>query len=244
VLVVGIIEGSVWYGLDSTRFELVLDIIESSIWYGAYRAFNAGGVRGLLPVILGVTVSSVRKTVARLLVLTVSLGYGVVRPTLGSTAYRVGLFGAVYFVFSAAFDVASNVSSMSDYSVPTRLFIVLPVGILDAFFYWWTFTALTRTLSQLSSRRQSAKLLLYRRFSRVLLVAVLISVAWVLGQMAFIMADSLDERWSVLWVFDAFWHLLYFCMLLSITWLWSPSINNLQYAYYEQAEAEDEAEDG
>ena len=24
----------------------------------------------------------------------------------------------------------------------------------------------------------------------------------------------------------------------------SPSINNLQYAYYEQAEAEDEAEDG
>ena len=48
-----------------------------------------------------------------------------------------GLFGAVYFVFSAAFDVASNVSSMSDYSVPTRLFIVLPVGILDAFFYWW-----------------------------------------------------------------------------------------------------------
>ena len=110
----------------------------------------------------------------------------------------------------------------------------------------WVFSGLTRTLSQLSSRRQSAKLLLYRRFSHVLLVAVVVSGLWVGWQMLVIVSDSLDERWDKLWIFDAFWHVLYLAVLLAICFLWSPSKNNLQYAYMDeltQQEAEDEEEE-
>ena len=97
-----------------------------------------------------------------------------------------------------------------------------------------TLCLLSRTLAQLASRRQSAKLLLYRRFSHVLLAAVVVSALWVCWQMAVIVSDSLDERWDKLWVFDAFWHVLYLAVLLAICYLWSPSQNNLQYAYMDE----------
>jgi len=197
---------------------------------------------------LGVCISTARKTVSRLLVLAVCLGYGVVRPSLGSVAYRVLALGLVYTVFSAALDVASNVSQISEMSTPVRLLLIAPVAALDALFYWWTFSGLTRTLAQLSTRRQSAKLLLYRRFSYVLITSIVISGAWVLWQMVAIVTDNLDDRWATLWIFDAFWHVLHFGILLVIAYLWSPNKNNLQYAYMdelgqeEDQEEEDEAE--
>ena len=225
---------------------LLLGVVEGATWYMAYRAFNHGGNRGMLPTTLGVLASTVRKTVARLLVLAVCLGYGVVRPTLGTTAVRVGLFGAVYFVFAAALDVASNVSTMSEYSVPVRLLFIMPVALLDVLFYWWTFSALMRTLSQLSGRRQSAKLLLYRRFASVLLIELAVAAIWAARQLSTIVSEDLDEEWASLWVFDAFWHGLYFCVLLSITWLWSPNMNNQTLVWHAQDEdfaSEEEAEE-
>ena len=212
------------------RGVLLLSVVEAATWYLAYRSFNESGARGLLPTIGGVVVSSSRRTISRLLVLTVCLGYGVVRPTLGSVAHRVALLGAIYFAATATLDVASNTSRLDEYAVPTRLLLVVPVGVLDAAYFWWCFSAMSRTLSQLARRRQSAKLLLYRRFSHVLMLLLLLSGVWVAWQMAFIVGDHLDERWRLLWTFDAFWHLLYAAMLLTICVLWSPSKSNLQYA--------------
>lgn len=136
--------------------------------------------------------------------------------------------------------MASNVSQLSEASTPLRLLCILPVALLDALLYCWVLTGLTATLSQLTSRRQSAKLLLYRRFSYVLLASVVVSVVWVCWQMATILSDSLDQRWATLWLFDAFWHVLYFVLLLAVCSLWSPSKNNLQYAYMDEVGQEDE----
>lgn len=222
---------------------LLLSVVEAATWYLAYRSFNESGARGLLPTIGGVVVSSSRRTISRLLVLTVCLGYGVVRPTLGSVAHRVALLGAIYFAATATLDVASNTSRLDEYAVPTRLLLVVPVGVLDAAYFWWCFSAMSRTLSQLARRRQSAKLLLYRRFSHVLMLLLLLSGVWVAWQMAFIVGDHLDERWRLLWTFDAFWHLLYAAMLLTICVLWSPSKSNLQYAYMDELAVHDNEED-
>jgi len=224
---------------------LLLGTFETLIWYLDYRSFNAGGTRGVAPVVLGVFLSTVKKVVSRLLVLAVCLGYGVVRPTLGSVAYKVLALGVVYLTFSAVVDVASNISQMSEMSVSLRVFFILPIALLDSFFYWWVFSGLNRTLSQLSTRRQSAKLLLYRRFSHILLISICISGIWVGWQLIVIISDTLDSRWAYLWMFDAFWHLLYLGILLAVCCLWSPSKNNLQYAYMDelgQSEEEEEEE--
>ena len=59
---------------------IFLGAVESATWYFDYISFNAGGTRGVAPVVLGVLLSTVKKCVSRLLVLVVCLGYGVVRP--------------------------------------------------------------------------------------------------------------------------------------------------------------------
>ena len=51
---------------------------------------------------------------------------------------------------------------------------------------------------------------------------------------------SLAEHWQLLWLVEAFWHVLYFGLLLCIALLWSPSQNNIQYAYSEQVVFEEE----
>lgn len=162
---------------------IALGMVETATWYFDYVSFNASGTRGLGPVVVGVFASSVKKTVSRLLVLVVCLGYGVVRPTLGEAGWRVCVLGVLYFGCSMVLDTVSNVGPITDVSVPLRLLFIVPVALLDAAFYWWTFSALSATLAQLSSRRQSAKLTLYRQFSRVLLASVVLSAGWVTWQM-------------------------------------------------------------
>ncbi|KAJ1633252.1 lung seven transmembrane receptor-domain-containing protein [Pavlovales sp. CCMP2436] len=223
---------------------IALGMVETTTWYLDYVNFNSSGLRGLWPVVIGVLASTVKKTVSRLLVLVVSLGYGVVRPTLGAVTNRVMLLGLLYLLFSMILDTVSNLSPITEVSVPLRLLFILPVALLDAVFYWWIFSGLSRTLSQLASRKQTAKLDLYRRFSRVLIASIVLSAAWVSWQMVVIISDSLDDRWDSLWVFDAFWHLLYAVILMAICFLWSPSKNNLQYAYSQELRQEDEGEEG
>ena len=58
--------------------------------------------------------------------------------------------------------------------------------------------------------------------------------------MLFLLADRLDEHWATLWTFDAFWHVLYLGVLSTICLLWSPSKNNLQYAYMDELSAMEE----
>ncbi|KAG8470707.1 hypothetical protein KFE25_009128 [Diacronema lutheri] len=221
---------------------IALGMVETATWYFDYVSFNSTGTRGVGPIVVGVFASTVKKTVSRLLVLVVSLGYGVVRPTLGADGARVVALGVVYFTFSMVLDTVSNISPITDISVPLRLLFILPVALLDAAFYWWIFSGLSRTLSQLLSRKQSAKLTLYRRFSHVLIASIVLSAAWVTWQMVVIISDSLDDRWDTLWIFDAFWHVLYAAILMAIACMWSPSQNNLQYAYSDELLQDDDAE--
>lgn len=162
---------------------IALGMVETATWYFDYVSFNSTGTRGIGPIVFGVFASTVKKTVSRLLVLVVCLGYGVVRPTLGNVATRVMLLGVVYFIFSMILDTVSNISPITEISVPLRLLFILPVAFLDATFYWWIFSGLSRTLLQLSQRKQSAKLTLYRRFSHVLILSIVLSAAWVTWQM-------------------------------------------------------------
>ena len=51
---------------------VLLGLLESTAWYTDYIGFNRGGSRGITPVVIAVSISTVRKTVSRLLVLTAS----------------------------------------------------------------------------------------------------------------------------------------------------------------------------
>lgn len=42
-----------------------------------------------------------------------------------------------------------------------------------------------------------------------------------------------DQLWRSVWVWNAFWHTLYFIILIAICIIWRPTENNSRYAYSE-----------
>ncbi|XP_062156248.1 uncharacterized protein LOC133864067 isoform X2 [Alnus glutinosa] len=219
-----------------------LGMCEMALWYFEYANFNSTGSRPMGITVWAVTFSAIKKTFSRLLLLVVSMGYGVVRPTLGSTTTKVLLLGVTYFVASEALELVEHLGNINDFSGKTRLFLVLPVAVLDACFILWIFSSLSKILEKLQIRRSMAKLELYRKFTNSLAVSVLLSVAWIGYELYFNATDPLSELWRRAWIIPAFWTLLAFILLGVICILWAPSHNPTRYAYTEEMGEESEEE--
>lgn len=211
-----------------------LSMSEMALWYFEYLNFNSTGLRPMGITMWAVTIGAVKKTVSRLLILVVSMGFGVVRPTLGGLTSKVLLLGGTYFLAYESLDVVENVNTINDPPGKERLFLVLPVAMLDAFFILWIFTSLSRTLEKLQARRRFAKLELYRKFTNSLAVSVVVAVAWIGYELYFKATDPYGERWQSFWIIPAFWYMLSFVLLVIICILWAPSQNSTRYAYSEE----------
>ncbi|KAF7814011.1 transmembrane protein 87A [Senna tora] len=231
---------------------ITLGMLEMTLWYFDYAEFNETGVRPTGTTIWAVTFGTVKRTVARLIILMVSMGYGVVRPTLGGLTSKVVMLGSTFFLASEVLELIENVGAISDLSGKARLFLVLPVAVLDAFFILWIFTSLSATLNKLQAfleklislyacllvvifdimlhhaRRMMIKLDMYRKFTNALAVAVIVSVGWICYELYFKSNDVYNEQWQNAWIIPAFWQVLSFSLLCVICALWAPSQNSLR----------------
>lgn len=127
---------------------IALGLFEMILWYFEYVNFNNTGMRPIVLTTWVVTVGAIKKSISRLLILSVSMGYGVVRPTLGGLTSKVLLLGITYFLASELLNITEYVGTINDVSGRARL-LVLPDAFLNAFLILWIFTSLSRTLEQL-----------------------------------------------------------------------------------------------
>ncbi|GAB2272074.1 hypothetical protein Dimus_006893 [Dionaea muscipula] len=228
-----------WKDLTQLHYNITLVIalgmLEMAFWYFDYSSLNSTGIRPMGVTTWAVTFTAVKKTVSRLLLLVVSMGYGVVRPTLGALTSKVLLLGAVYFVASEALELYEHLGNINDFAGKTKLVFVLPVVFLDTSFILWTFSSLSSTLEKLQTRRSMVKLELYRKFTNSLAVFVVLSIAWIGYELYFNATDPLSELWRIAWIIPAFWALLMYSLLVVICVLWAPSKNPTRYAYSEEA---------
>ncbi|KAL1829312.1 hypothetical protein ACET3Z_007724 [Daucus carota] len=222
---------------------ITLGMFEMALWYFDYAEFNETGVRPTGITVWAVTFGTVKRTVSRLIILMVSMGYGVVRPTLGGLTKKVMILGVTFFVASEILELVENVGAISDLSGKARLFFVLPVALLDAFFVIWIFTSLSSTLNKLQARRMMVKLDIYRKFTNALAVAVLVSVGWICYELYFKSTDVYNEHWRNAWIIPAFWQVVSFSLLCVICALWAPSQTSMRYAYSEDGTDEFDKED-
>ncbi|XP_057990041.1 uncharacterized protein LOC110670657 isoform X2 [Hevea brasiliensis] len=222
---------------------IALGLSEMILWYSEYANFNSTGTRPVAITTWVVTVGAIRKTFSRLVILSISMGYGVVRPTLGGLTSKVLLLGCTYFLASELLGITEYVGSINDISGRARLFLVLPDAFLDAFLILWIFTSLSRTLEQLQAKRSSVKLDIYRKFSNALAVAVVTSVTWIAYEVYFKATDPFNERWQSAWIITAFWDILAFALLSVICYLWAPSQSSQRYAYSEEVGEESDDEE-
>ncbi|CAA3008756.1 transmembrane protein 87A-like [Olea europaea var. sylvestris] len=218
---------------------ITLGMFEMALWYIDYAKFNETGVRPTGITVWAVSSGTVKRTISRLIILMVSMGYGVVRPTLGGLTSKVLMLGATFFVASEVLELVENVGATSDLSGRAILFFGLPVAILDAFFILWIFKSLSLTLNKLQGRRMTAKLDIYRKFTNALAVTVIVSVGWISYELYFKSNDVYNEQWQNAWIIPAFWQVLSFSLLCVICALWAPSQNSMRYAFSSEDASED-----
>ncbi|OWM81617.1 hypothetical protein CDL15_Pgr007655 [Punica granatum] len=215
---------------------IALGMCEMALWYYEYANFNSTGTRPWDVTLWAVTFTAIKKTLSRLLLLVVSMGFGVVKPTLGGITSKILLLGAVYFIVSESYELIQHLGNINDFSGKTALFLLLPLTFLDTSFILWIFSSLSKTLEQLQMKRNMAKLELYRKFTNALAASVLLSIAWIGFELYFNATDPLSELWQIYWIIPAFWIVIAYSLLVVICVLWAPSRNPTRYAYLEGAD--------
>ncbi|XP_015981590.2 transmembrane protein 87B isoform X4 [Rousettus aegyptiacus] len=207
---------------------IFLGMLEKAVFYTEYQNINSTGLstQGLL--ILAELISATKKTLARLLVIIMSLGYGIVKPRLGTIMHRVIGLGLLYLTFAAVEGVMRVVRANDSDLV---LLTSLPLSLLDSGLCWWIFISLAQTMKTLRLRKNTVKFSLYRHFTNTLIFAVLASTVFMVWTTKTFRFAKCQSNWMERWVDDAFWSFLFSLILVVIMFLWRPSANNQRYAF-------------
>ncbi|XP_074188595.1 transmembrane protein 87B isoform X1 [Rhinolophus sinicus] len=207
---------------------IFLGMLEKAVFYTEYQNINSTGLstQGLL--IFAELTSAVKRTLARLLVIIVSLGYGIVKPRLGTVMHRVIGLGFLYFIFAAVEGVMRVVGANDS---DLELVASLPLSLLDSGLCWWIFVSLAQTMKTLRLRKNTVKFSLYRHFTNTLIFAVLASVVFMVWTTKTFRFAKCQSDWMERWVDGAFWSFLFSLILVVIMFLWRPSANNQRYAF-------------
>ncbi|XP_032918926.1 transmembrane protein 87A isoform X2 [Catharus ustulatus] len=217
---------------------IFLGMLEKAVFYAEFQNIRYTGESVQGAVILAELLSAVKRSLARTLVIIVSLGYGIVKPRLGVTLHKVVMAGALYLLFSGMEGVLRVTGAQND--LASLAFI--PLAFLDTALCWWIFISLTQTMKLLKLRRNVVKLSLYRHFTNTLILAVAASIVFIIWTtMKFRLVDCQSD-WQELWVDDAIWRLLFSMILFVIMILWRPSANNQRFAFSPLTEEDDDDE--
>ncbi|XP_030632908.1 transmembrane protein 87A [Chanos chanos] len=251
--IIYVLLGVLWLGLsacywrDLLRIQfwiggvIFLGMLEKAVYYAEFQSIRYDGLSVQGAVVFAEVLSAVKRTLARVLVIIASLGYGIVKPRLGALLHRVVGVGLLYLIFSIVEGVL-RVNSAEDDLV---LLAAIPLAVLDSALCWWIFVSLAQTMKLLRLRRNVVKLSLYRHFTNTLIFAVIASVVFIIWTTKTFKLSQCQSDWRELWIDDAFWRFLFSLILLVIMFLWRPSANNQRYAFsplVDELSEEEEAE--
>ncbi|XP_051255610.1 transmembrane protein 87A-like isoform X2 [Dicentrarchus labrax] len=218
---------------------IFLGMLEKAVYYAEFQSIRYDGLSVHGAVVFAEVLSGVKRTLARVLVIIASLGYGIVKPRLGALLHRVVGVGLLYLIFSI-FEGILRVNAAEDDVV---LLAAIPLAVLDSTLCWWIFVSLAQTMKLLRLRRNVVKLSLYRHFTNTLIFAVIASVIFIIWTIKTIRLSKCQSDWRELWIVDAFWRFLFSTILLVIMFLWRPSANNQRYAFSPLLDEESEEEE-
>ncbi|XP_046871102.1 transmembrane protein 87A-like [Hypomesus transpacificus] len=253
--IVYVLFGALWlfwsacYWRDLLRIQfwigavIILGMLEKAVFYSEYQSIRYRGdfVQGA--VIFAELLSALKRSLARILVLIVSLGYGIVKPRLGTTVHRLAAVGLLYLVFSS---VEGVLRVTGGFYGTVALVANLSLSLIDSCVMWWIFISLSQTTRLLKLRRNVVKLSLYQHFTNTLIFSVLASIIFIIWTTKVFKLVDCQTGWRDLWVDDAFWRLLFSTILLVIMVLLRPSANSQRFSHsplIDEDEEEDEAKE-
>ena len=227
---------SMCYWRDLLRIQLwvggviLLGLMEKAAYLAEFDEINRSGYTFKVAMLVAEVISCFKRSLARMLVIIVSLGFGIVKPRLGPTMQKVIALGGLYFVFAVVDGVFRIVDRKED-TDSKGVLAGVPLVFIDVAICYWILTNLQQTMRTLRVRRNIPKLTLYRHFSNTLIFCVIASVAFMIWSLMRHRFVNCLKDWKELWLDDGFWHILFSFILLVIIILWRPSNNSQRFAF-------------
>jgi hypothetical protein len=210
---------------------LALGMMETALRYYDLAQFNRFGTRGTILMLASSVMHTLKQTVSRLVVLVVSMGFGIVKPSLGDSFNNVVGLGGLFF-FSAIIQRIYELSIHTSSEITFMQYVtILRVAVFDLVFFFWIMRSLNDVIGQLEKREQGPKLLLYRRFRLILITTMVLASIWSLIYSFIVIPGKISQDWESRWLFDEFFEFLYLTILVWIMILWRPTDNSTQVAY-------------
>jgi hypothetical protein len=183
---------------------IAIGMFENALFYSEYQSINHNGKEnGLL--YFAEIVSCMKRALARVLVIIVSMGFGIVKPRLGQMLHKVIAAGTLYFILGS---IEGCIRVRDERLSKTKMYALIPLTVLDVSLCWWVFSSLVQTTRTLRIRKNVIKLTLYRHFTNTLIFTVIASLAymaWTIKQNNF--EDCIDI--GTVWLNDALWPFLF-----------------------------------
>mmetsp|Transcript_10800 Transcript_10800/g.20198 ORF Transcript_10800/g.20198 Transcript_10800/m.20198 type:complete len:625 (-) Transcript_10800:977-2851(-) len=205
-----------------------------------FMEWNQQGERVNFVMYFWITVGVLKGAISRCLLVMVSLGWGVIRDTLGDEMKKIILLGVLYSVFAFVSDIAaivfekelqilSNETEREIYDIFAVL--TLATAVIDVIFYMWILDSLNSTMQYLENMNQTMKLRRYLRLRLILLFSILFAICWsVFGIVDTTMDDSILGE-AKEWIVQTMWDVNYIFVLVSIALLWKPDPRAKEFAY-------------
>lgn len=217
-----------------------------NIDYWHMRALYPGnpGVTAALRALLAITsfMDAAKTTLSLFLLLVVSLGYGVVRPTLGPVMRRVQLLAAAHFIFGILYAIGV-LMLLTEVSAAWPIMFIMPLAVTLAAFMLWILHALTTTISTLERRHQTFKQQIFTNLHRLLMgIAVsimlfFITVGVLFGQVG---NDFGPGTWKYRWfMLDGWLSIVYLAGFSGVAYLWRPTGQNLRLSMSDEVAMDD-----
>ncbi|KAK4536584.1 hypothetical protein CDCA_CDCA09G2609 [Cyanidium caldarium] len=242
----------VQYGVTALFF---FGMLESFFNYEVYYWANRDGQPLCCPPsgveVLGDLLATMKHTLTKVLVLAVSMGLQVVTPSLPpQKLIRLVWFAVAYSIGTLALELLETVGHLGEARLWVALMAILPVSVLEAVFYAWTFAEMRNNIAYLVSRQRTEKLRMYIRFVVLLIVVAVVGLAfelyviWTNARRPQDVERWFDRNWRRFWLLGgfptlgagAFYDGWYFVLLLGIAAIWRPAHATLTYHYMPEAE--------
>ncbi|KAK9454699.1 lung seven transmembrane receptor-domain-containing protein [Dipodascopsis uninucleata] len=222
--------------------------IEMLIVWGYYDLVNRSG-NTVFSRIYMVTVSilnAFRNAFTFFLLLIVCMGYGVVKPSLGSTMTKCRILAGLHFLFGILYAVATFMVT-PDTAGLLILLVTLPLATTMNIFYLWILNSLTKTIRELKERKQNVKALMYNRLFWLLMTSIIVIFAFFFfSSITFADRNSRDFiplHWKSRWfVLDGWMNVVYFVDFVLIAFLWRPTANNRRFAMSDELAQDEDGE--
>lgn len=206
--------------------------------YVNLHGYNTGSTVYMVAVAL---LNAFRNSFSFFMILIVSMGYSVVRPSLGPAMVRARILAVAHFVFGVLYSVTSMAVSAETAS-PWVLLVILPLSATMTVLYLWTLNSLQATIKELNQRMQTQKALMYKRLWGVVIWSITVMVLFILLN-TFTLAnrspDFLPQHWKDRFVLDGWLNTLYLTVFGTIVFLWRPTADNRRFAMSEELRQDD-----